>query len=175
VALAFPDGDGIDAARAEPATVDPSKATVDMTVSTSVTPQGVLVTVVTTSDGAPLAVPVTVRISPTDKDEPHKDVAMRSGQPTLIRRVDARRRRRRSPRFAGDTGRGGDHRGGHQLASDTTTSVEAPETAAYDATICLRGRVLDADGAGVGKVTVTAASDDKRRLGSATTGADGKS
>ncbi len=177
VALAFPGGDGIDAARTEPATVDPSKATVDMTVSTSVTPQGVLVTVVTTSDGAPLAVPVTVRISPTDKDEPHKDVAMRSGQPTLIRRVDAlgAGSRRLTARFAGDTG----HAAATtavviELASDTTTSVEAPETAAYDATIRLRGRVLDADGAGVGKVTVTAAGDDKRRLGSATTGADGK-
>jgi len=177
VALAFPGGDGIDAARTEPATVDPSKATVDMTVSTSVTPQGVLVTVVTTSDGAPLAVPVTVRISPTDKDEPHKDVAMRSGQPTLIRRVDAlgAGSRRLTARFAGDTS----HAAATtavviELASDTTTSVEAPETAAYDATIRLRGRVLDADGAGVGKVTVTAAGDDKRRLGSATTGADGK-
>ncbi|MBL8627080.1 MAG: carboxypeptidase regulatory-like domain-containing protein [Myxococcales bacterium] len=177
VALAFPGGDGIDAARTEPATVDPSKATVDMTVSTSVSPQGVLVTVVTTADGAPLVVPVTVRISPTDKDEPHKDVAMRSGQPTLIRRADAlgAGSRRLTARFAGDTG----HAAATtsvviELASDTTTTVEAPATAAYDATIHLRGRVVDADGAGVAKVTVTAAGDDKRRLGSATTGADGK-
>jgi hypothetical protein len=176
VALTYAGGDGIDAARTEPATVDPSKATVDMTVSTSVTPEGVLVTVVTTADGAALSVPVTLRITATDKDEPHKDVATRSGQPTLIRRVDAlgAGSRRITARFAGDTG----HAAATtavvvELASDTTTTVTAPASAAYDATIRLRGRVVDADGVGVAKVTVTAAGEGKRRVGSATTGADG--
>jgi len=176
VALTYAGGDGIDAARTEPATVDPSKATVDMTVSTSVTPQGVLVTVVTTADGAALSVPVTLRITAADKDEPHKDVATRSGQPTLIRRVDAlgAGSRRIIARFAGDAG----HAAATtavvvELASDTTTTVTAPASAAYDATLRLRGRVVDADGVGVAKVTVTAAGEGKRRLGSATTGADG--
>jgi hypothetical protein len=174
--LTYAGGDGIDAARTEPATVDPSKATVDMTVSTSVTPEGVLVTVVTTADGAALSVPVTLRITATDKDEPHKDVATRSGQPTLIRRLDAlgAGSRRITARFAGDTG----HAAATtavvvELASDTTTTVTAPASAAYDATIRLRGRVVDADGVGVAKVTVTAAGEGKRRVGSATTGADG--
>jgi hypothetical protein len=147
-----------------------------MTVSTSVTPEGVLVTVVTTADGAALSVPVTLRITATDKDEPHKDVATRSGQPTLIRRLDAlgAGSRRITARFAGDTG----HAAATtavvvELASDTTTTVTAPASAAYDATIRLRGRVVDADGVGVAKVTVTAAGEGKRRVGSATTGADG--
>ncbi|MBK9032813.1 MAG: carboxypeptidase regulatory-like domain-containing protein [Myxococcales bacterium] len=176
ITLSYAGSAGIDLATASATNVDPTKAAVDMVVTTSVTPAGVLVTATTSSDGTSIEVPVVVRVSPTDRDEPHHDAAGRSNQPIMITRADALGpgARRLTASFAGDAG----HAPATvttvvELTSDTAITIDAPGAVAYDATLRLRGRVVDADGAGVAKVTVTMTGADKRRLGSAVSGADG--
>lgn len=177
VGLAFAGSDGIDQVVTTVDAVDPSRAPIDLTVGASVTPTGILVTVTTTTDGVSLPLPVTIRITPTDADEPHRDTTGMSGQSIAIKRADALGpgARRITARFAGDAG----HAAATsttviQLTSDTTVKATVPSTVDHDSTLRVGGTVTDADGHGVAKVTVTLLGDDKRRLGSAETGDDGR-
>ncbi|MBP8808712.1 MAG: carboxypeptidase regulatory-like domain-containing protein [Kofleriaceae bacterium] len=176
VALAFAGGDLLDAATLSDR-VDPAKLPIDMTLSTAVTPTGVTVTVVTSADGIAVTLPVAIRITPAGADQPARELAQVSGRPFTIARADALGpgARRITARFAGDPGHAPATAATVvELASDTAVEAEIPSTAAFDATLRIRGRVLDADRNGVAKVTLTLVDDQKRRLGSATTGADGR-
>jgi len=178
VQLDFRGGATIDAASVSAAAVDPSKAPVDLTISTQVTPLGVLVTVIATSDGVPLVAPVAVRVSSADDDEPHHDATLTTGTPQLIKRADAlgAGTRRLVARYAGDPSHSAATTSAVvQLTSETRTELHLTDRdVGFDATLRARGRVTDADGTALARVTVTLLGDDQRRLGSATTGPDGK-
>lgn len=178
VRLEFAGAGGIDAASVVSDDIDPSKAPVDLTMTAQATPLGALVTVTATADGLPLELPVTVRVTPADADEPHKDSRLVTGKPTAIKRADAlgTGSRRFTARFDGDAGHGPATTSAIVvLGSDTRTELGfADASVPFDATVRARGRVTDPDGAPIAKVTVTLVTGDKRRLGSAVTGADGK-
>lgn len=178
VNLRFSGSSGIDAVAIDAADVDPTKAPVDLTLTANVTPLGVQVTVNAASDGVRVTLPVTLHITPADADEPHKDVPATTGTPTMVKRADAlgAGARRLTARFAGDAGHGAATATTViQLASETRTELAfTDDDVAYDATVRARGKVVDADGSGLARVSVTLIGDDKRRLGSAVTGADGR-
>ncbi len=176
--LDFPGGSGIDAVVTHAADVDATKAPVDLTMTAQVTPLGVMVTVNVAADGAAFEVPITLRVTPVDADEPHHDTKLQSSTAQLIKRADAlgAGARRLTARFAGDAGHAAATASTIvQLSSETVTELGfADDDVPFDATVRARGRVLDADRTPLARVTVTLMSADKRRLGSATTAADGR-
>ncbi|MEZ4404662.1 MAG: carboxypeptidase-like regulatory domain-containing protein [Kofleriaceae bacterium] len=167
----------IDTAAVVAAQIDPSLAPVELAVVATAAPGGLELIVTARSDDGPLALPLALRIAPTDADEPHRDLAVVAGRPTTIGRADALGAgpRRFTVRFAGDaTHAPATASAVVQLTSATHITVTAPRQVAFDETVVVRGTVTDEDGAALPQVTVTLTDEAKRRLASATTDARGR-
>ncbi len=177
VALEFAGDGSYDPARLEERGVDATRAPVDLTITVAVTGDGAVVTVEATADGERALLPVTLRVSADDTDEPHRELPATTGQPLQLRRADVFGPgvKRLRARFAGDPGRS---------AATAETTVEltsatridlalAAGEVGFEDTIQARGRVVDEDGAGVPRAAV-ALTAGPRRLGAVTTGDDGR-
>lgn len=157
--------------------VDPTKAPVDFTLAVEPAFDGLLVTVNALVDGAGVSLPVTLRITPADADEPSVERRISTNQQVPVRRRDAlgAGSRRLTARFTGDAGHAPASASAVvQLASTTKTTLAfADDELGFDATVRARGRVTDADGTPLPRITVSLLGKERRRLGSAVTDKQG--
>ena len=176
VSLEFGGDGSYDPARADERDVDATKAPVDLAVAVTVTGDGAVVTVEATVDGVRAQLPVSLRVTPGDADRPHHDLTATTGSPVAVRRAEVFGPgvKRIRARYPGDAARS-------PATAETTveltsaTRIEltlASGDVSFEGTVRARGKVVDEDGAPVARTTVALKTGD-RRLGAATTAADG--
>jgi hypothetical protein len=182
VEIRFAGDDRFDAAELVERGVDPSRAPVDMTIDVSTTPLGAIVTVETRADGIKVELPISLRFSAADANEPHVDLTARSDTPVMVKRADilGPGSKRVRAKFPGDGGHGpATAEATFELVTGTKVDLSlGGDSVAFEGTIHAHGTVLDDDGKPVAHAAVALvanqAATGERRLGATTTGADGR-
>lgn len=182
VEIRFAGDDRFDAAELVERDVDPSRAPVDMTVEVSTTPLGAMVTVETRADGIKVELPVSLRFSAADENEPHVDRTAQSGAPLMVKRAEilGPGTKRVRAKFPGDAAHGpATAEATFELITGTKVDVSlGGDTVAFEGTIHARGTVVDDDGKPVPHAAVALVANEaatgERRLGATTTGDDGR-
>jgi len=177
VAVDFPGGGALDAARIRLDDVDVDKAAVELQLDVRPVTGGVQIAVEAVAGDVKVNVPVDLRVGPADADPlPQAGRVTSGGPPLTLRRVDAGGpgRKRVRAAFAGDALHApATADASFEMTAETAVTLAvADDTLAYEDDVRASGRVVDEDGRAVAGAVVAIVAGD-RRISQAVAAADG--
>jgi hypothetical protein len=176
IELAYPGTPLIEAAQLRE-TTDPARTQISLAIDAEDAAGGALVTVRATADDRPIELPVAISVGPSTPAAALGPLPRAvSGTPFLVSRKAAggAGSRRLRAEFAGDDTRqtASAERTIELTAASTTTIALGAPRIAYEDDLAVTGKVVDEDGAPVGRASVTLTSGE-RRLAQGATAEDG--